>query len=50
VARHDRIWGVTFTSMDSEQCLSVFPSLAGFLASEYQPVKNLDNFEIYRLK
>jgi len=50
VARHDRIWGVTFTSLDSEQCLSAFPSLAGFLASEYQPVRNLDNFEIYRLK
>jgi hypothetical protein len=50
VARHDRIWGVTFTSMDSEQCLSAFPLLAGFLDHEYVPVENLEDFEIYRLK
>jgi len=49
VARHDRIWAVTYTSMDSEQCLSAFPSLAAFLDREYLPVENLDDFEIYRL-
>jgi hypothetical protein len=50
VERHDQIPLVTLTDEDSEQCLRTLPSLASFIASRYEPVENLDDFEVYRLK
>jgi len=50
VARHDEMPLVTLTYADSEQCLSKYPALASFIAGRYESVKNLDDFEVYRLK
>jgi hypothetical protein len=50
VARHDTISGISFTGEDSEECLQTFPGMANLLASRYEPVRNLWDFEIYRLK
>jgi len=50
VERHDQIPLVTLNNDDSEQCLRTFPTLASFIAARYESVKNLDDFEIYRLK
>jgi hypothetical protein len=50
VARHDAITGVSYTRRDSEECLETFPALAAFLHNRYEPVENLRDFEIYRLK
>jgi len=50
VARHDSIPGVTFTWDDSEQCLKKYPGLATFIAGRYESIKNLYDFEVFRLK
>jgi hypothetical protein len=50
VARHDTISGVSYTRLDSEEMLQSFPALAEFIGSQYRPVKNFADFEIYRLK
>jgi hypothetical protein len=50
VERHDEIHLVTLTYDDSEQCLRKYPALASFIARRYESVKNLDDFEVYRLK
>jgi hypothetical protein len=50
VARHDQILGVTFNYSDSEGCLGKYPELSGFISNRYEPLKNLFDFEVYRLK
>jgi len=50
VERHDQIPPVTLTYDDSEQCLRKYPALASFIAGRYESVKNLYDFEVYRLK
>jgi hypothetical protein len=50
VERHDEIPLVTLTYDDSEQCLGKYPALASFIAGRYESVKNLYDFEVYRLK
>lgn len=49
VERHDEIPLVTLIYDDSEQCLKKYPSLASFIAGRYESVKNLSDFEVYRL-
>jgi hypothetical protein len=48
VERNDQIPLVSFTHDDSEQCLRKYPALASFIASRYESVENLSDFEIYR--
>jgi len=50
VARHDVISGVSYTPLDSEELLQGFPALAEIIGSQYMPVKNFTDFEIYQLK
>jgi hypothetical protein len=50
VERHDGIPGVTFTWDDSEQCLRKYPALASFITGRYESVKNLYDFEVFRVK
>jgi Dolichyl-phosphate-mannose-protein mannosyltransferase len=50
VARHDALFGITYTPLDSEQYLKKYPALAHLLAQEYAPVENLADFEIFRRK
>ncbi len=48
VARNDQLPSVTFTQMDSEQLLKVFPELEAFISGSYQPVATFSDFVIYR--
>lgn len=48
VARHDGIPTISYTTLDSEQYLGVYPSLANFISQNYQRVVNLADFAIYR--
>jgi hypothetical protein len=50
VARHDNIPVVTLTNDDSEQCLKKYPALAAFIKGRYEPARQLEDFEVYRLK
>jgi hypothetical protein len=50
VVRNDEIPTVSYTMMDSEQYLRVYPALADLLKRQYQPAANLGDFEVYRLK
>ena len=50
VERDDMASSLTFTWMDSEQYLQVYPALAGLLRRQYAPAVNYSDFEIYRLK
>ncbi|MBZ5669914.1 MAG: glycosyltransferase family 39 protein [Acidobacteriia bacterium] len=50
VARHDSVPTLTFTRMDSEEYLQVYPALADLLKRQYQLDVNYWDFEIYRLK
>jgi hypothetical protein len=50
VERHDAIPGVSYSHLDSEEMLQNYPALAGIINTQYQPVKNFTDFEIYRLK
>ncbi len=50
VARHDSVPTLTFTMMDSEEYLQVYPALADLLNRQYQLDVNYWDFEIYRLK
>ena len=50
VARHDSIPTVSYTLMDSEEYLQVYPALADLLKRQYTVAANLWDFEIYRLK
>jgi hypothetical protein len=48
VARGDELPSITYTELDSEQYLRVFPRLASFISSRYSPVADFDSFVIYR--
>jgi Dolichyl-phosphate-mannose-protein mannosyltransferase len=48
VARGDELPSITYTQLDSEQYLGVFPRLDGFISSHYSPVADFDSFVIYR--
>jgi hypothetical protein len=48
VARNDEAASVTFTHLDSEQYLKIFPELAAFIAGSYQPLATLSDFIVYR--
>ena len=50
VARDDSIPTVSYTMMDSEEYLQVYPALADLLNRRYQVDVNFWEFEIYRLK
>lgn len=50
VIRDDAIPTVSFTGLDSEQYLRVYPALAGVLSRDYVPGVRLGDFMIYRLK
>jgi hypothetical protein len=50
VERHDAVSTLTFTTMDSEEYLQVYPALAGLLMRQYERIANYTDFEIYRLK
>jgi hypothetical protein len=50
VVRGDAIPSVSYTRMDSEKYLAVFPELAAFIAGSYQPAATIGNFVIYRWK
>jgi hypothetical protein len=50
VVRNDEIPIVSYTMMDSEKYLRVYPALADLLKHQYQSEVNLGDFEIYRLK
>jgi hypothetical protein len=48
VARGDELPSITYTQLDSEQYLKVFPRLDGFISSNYSPVADFDSFVIYQ--
>ncbi|MFZ0961358.1 MAG: glycosyltransferase family 39 protein [Terriglobia bacterium] len=50
VARHDSIPTVSYTMMDSEEYLRVYPALADLLNRHYELAINFSDFKIYRLK
>jgi hypothetical protein len=50
VERHDMVPTLTFTSMDSEQYLQVYPGLEGLLERQYQPAVDYPDFEVYELR
>jgi hypothetical protein len=50
VERHDTVSTLTFTWMDSEEYLQVYPALAGLLMRQYRPAVNYYDFEVYELK
>jgi hypothetical protein len=50
VARYDPIPSVSYTMMDSEEYLKVYPALSGLLNNQYQVATNFWDFEVYRLK
>ena len=50
VERHDMAASLTFTKLDSEQYLKIYPRLAGLLQREYAPAVNYSDFEIYEFK
>jgi len=50
VERHDMAASLTFTKLDSEQYLKIYPRLADLLQREYAPIVNYSDFEIYEFK
>ncbi len=48
VARGDQLPSITYTQLDSEQYLKVFPRLDGFLRNHYSPLADFDSFVVYR--
>ena len=50
VARHDEIPGVTFRLDDSEGCLRKYPELLRFINNRYEPLQDLADFQVDRLK
>ena len=50
VARYDAMPGITFTGLDSEQYLRVYPALSDVLHRNYQTDVNFGDFQLYRLK
>jgi hypothetical protein len=50
VVRNDEIPTVSYTMMDSEKYLRVYPALTDLLKRHYQAAADLGDFEVYRLK
>ena len=50
VERHDMLPSITFTMLDSEQYLQVYPALAGLLDRQYETAVDYYDFKVYRLK
>jgi len=50
VGRHDPIPTVSYTMLDSEEYLQVYPALADLLNNQYEVAVNFWDFEVYRLK
>jgi hypothetical protein len=50
VAQNDAVPDISFTTQDSEQCLTTYPSLAEFISDSYERVGDFPNFLLYRLK
>lgn len=50
VERHDMAASLTFTKLDSEQYLKIYPRLADLLQRDYAPAVNYSDFEIYEFK
>jgi Dolichyl-phosphate-mannose-protein mannosyltransferase len=50
VARHDSIPSVSYTLMDSEEYIQVYPALRDLLNRQYQVAVNFWEFEIYQRK
>ena len=48
VARNDEAFSVTFTRLDSEQYLNVFPELNAFITGSYEHAATFPNFVVYR--
>jgi hypothetical protein len=48
VARGDQLPSITYTLLDSEQYLKVFPRLNGFIQDHYSPVADFNSFVVYR--
>ena len=48
VARGDELPSITYTELDSERYLRVFPRLDGFISSHYSLVADFDSFVIYQ--
>jgi hypothetical protein len=48
LARGDQLPSITYTELDSEQYLKVFPKLDRFIRDHYSPVADFDSFVIYR--
>lgn len=50
VARHDAMPGITFTGLDSEQYLRVYPAFRDVLSQNYKEDRDFGDFQLYRLK
>ncbi len=50
VERDDAIPAVSFTGLDSEEYLRIYPGLANLLTVDYQMAEKYPDFKIYRLK
>jgi hypothetical protein len=50
VAQKDQVPDISFTSLDSEKCLSAYPRLADFVSDSYNPTGEFPNFLLYRHK
>ena len=48
VARNDQAPTITFTDLDSERYLQVFPALRAFIDDSYQPAATYPDFIVYR--
>jgi len=50
MSQHDQVPEISFTPLDSEQYLSVYPELAGFLSASYRRARDFPDYVLYRLK
>lgn len=50
VARGDKVPDISLTDLDSEQYLSLYPSLSGFISGSYNRVAEFPGFVVYRRK
>ena len=50
VAQKDELASVTLSSLDSQQYLSIYPGLAGFISGSYEFMGAVPDFVVYRRK
>ena len=50
VARRDKVPDISLTDLDSEQYLSIYPSLSGFISGTYDRVAEFPGFVVYHRK